>query len=286
MPKVRIVTDSCACIPQPLVEEQGIIVVPYYVHVGRETYRDLVDIQPGPFFQTLPEARELPKTANPGPGDYLEAYRQAASDASAVVSIHMTSIGSGAYQSALVARQMAQEELADLQVEVVDTRNVAMCQGWIALEAARAAKEGAVLGQVMDLVRELVPRVRMLQTADTLRYLYMGGRIGRAEHLVASILNIKPIISMEDGVIVGVGKARSRLAAYRQIIEKTAEAVGSQGRLKVAYLHAAALDEVRKLRHLLEERLTPVETLVAELSPALGVHTGPGTVGLCYQLLG
>jgi DegV family protein with EDD domain len=286
MPKVRIVTDSCACIPQPLVEEQRIIVVPYYVHVGPRTYRDLVDLQPGPFFESLPQARDLPKTANPGPGDYLEAYREAASDASTVVSVHMTSIGSGAYQSAQVARQMAREELPGLDIQVVDTRNVAMCQGWIALEAARAAQEGAGPGEVMGLVRRLIPQVRMLQTADTLRYLYMGGRIGRAQHLVATMLNIKPIISMEDGVIVAAGKARSRLGAYQQIVEKTAAAVGRQGQLKVAYLHAAALEEVRRLRGLLEERLSPVETLVAELSPALGVHTGPGTVGLCYRLLG
>jgi len=105
-----------------------------------------------------------------------------------------------------------------------------------------------------------------------------------AEHgiIVASLLRIKPLISMGDGVIVGLGQARSRLGAYQQIVERTVDVAGRQGRIKVAYLHAAALDEVRKLRGLLEKRLRPTETLVAELSPALGVHTGPVTVGLCY----
>jgi len=282
MARVKIVTDSCACIPQPLLEKYDIATVPYYVHMEGKEYRDLVDIGSQEFFEYLPHASELPRTATPGPGDYLRAFRQAAEEADGIVSVHMTSEGSGAYQAALVAREMAQREMPGLNIEVVDTRNVAMCQGWIALEAARTAETGAGIEQIMGLVRRLIPRTRMLQTADTLRYLHMGGRIGRAQYLVGSLLNIKPVISMDDGVIVAVGQARSRLGAYRQIVEKVVEAAGRESALKVAYLHAAAMEEVRKLRGMLEERLSPVETLVADLSPALGVHSGPGTVGLCY----
>lgn len=282
MARVKIVTDSCACIPQPLLETYDIATVPYYVHMEGKEYRDQVDIHSEEFFAYLPRATELPRTATPGPGDYLQAYRQAAKGADAIVSVHMTSKGSGAYQAALVAREMAQQEMPGVDIEVVDTQNVAMCQGWIALEAARKAQAGAGLGQIMGLIRRLIPRTRMLQTADTLRYLHMGGRIGRAQYLVGSLLNIKPVISMEDGIIVAVGQARSRLAAYRQIVEKVVAAAGREGALRVAYTHAAAVEEVRKLRGMLEERLSPIETLVTELSPALGVHSGPGTVGVCY----
>jgi DegV family protein with EDD domain len=281
MANVRIVTDSCACIPEPLLEAHEIAVVPYYVHIEGKEHRDLVDIGRAEFFEYLTRATDLPRTATPGPGDYLRAFRQAAESARALVSVHMTSLGSGAYQAAVVAREMAQREMPEVEIEVVDTRNVAMCQGWIALEAAREAQKGAGLGQVMDLIRRLLPRTRILQTADTLRYLHMGGRIGRAQYLVGSLLNIKPLISMEDGVIVALGQARSRIGVYRQMVERLVEA-GREGQVRVAYLHAAALEEVRKLRTMVEERLNPVETLVAELSPALGVHTGPGTVGLCY----
>ncbi len=282
MAKVRILTDSCACVPEPLLAAHEIATVPYYVHMDGKEYRDLVDIQRRPFFERLQHATDLPKTATPGPGDYLRAFRQVGEGADAVVSVHMTSLGSGAYQAALVAREMALREMPGLSIEVVDTRNVAMCQGWIALEAAREAQKGAPLEQVMALIQRLLPCTRMLQTADTLRYLHMGGRIGRAQYLVGSLLNIKPIISMEDGVIVALGQARSRLAAYRQIVERVVQAAGKEGQLKVAYLHAAALNEARKLRAMLEQSLSPVETLVTELSPALGVHTGPGTVGVCY----
>jgi DegV family protein with EDD domain len=122
----------------------------------------------------------------------------------------------------------------------------------------------------------------MIQTADTLKYLYLGGRIGKAKHLLGSLLNIKPLIGMEDGVIVALGTARSRSQAYRMIAEMEEKAVGAGGKIKIAYMHAAALEEAQKLRELIEARVQAVEWMFAELSPALGVHSGPGTAGVCY----
>jgi DegV family protein with EDD domain len=277
-----VLTDSCASIPEALIEELRIEVVPYYIHRGLETLRDLVDIQREEFFHWLPTAKELPKTANPGPGDYLEAFKGLAQRTREIISIHMTSIGSGAYQSAMTAKEIAGETLPDLRIEVIDSRNVSLCQGWMVIEAARAALAGKSLDDIVPLVKEMIPKTRMIQTADTLRYLYMGGRIGKAQHLMGSLLNIKPLIGMEDGVIVSLGTARSRPKAYARIADIMEEAVGHLGRVKVAFVHAAALEEIEKLRAEVEQRLTCVETLVAELSPALGVHTGPGTAGVCY----
>jgi DegV family protein with EDD domain len=282
MPTVGVLTDSCASIPETLVEQLRIEVVPYYVHRGVETLRDLVDVQREEFFRWLPTARELPKTANPGPGDYLEAFKDLAQWTQEIISIHMTSIGSGAYQSAMAAKEMAREVLPELRIEVIDSRNVSLCQGWMVIEAARDALVDKSLDDIVELVKEMIPITRMIQTADTLRYLYMGGRIGKAQHLVGSLLKIKPLIGMEDGVIVPLGTARSRRKAYVRMAEMMEEAVGYMGRVKVAFVHAAALEEIEKLRAEVEERLTCVEILVAELSPALGVHTGPGTAGVCY----
>ena len=279
---VGVLTDSCASIPEALIEELRIEVVPYYMHRGLETLRDLVDVQREEFFRWLPTAKELPKTANPGPGEYLEAFKGLAQRAKEIISIHMTSIGSGAYQSAMTAKEMAKEALPDLRIEVIDSRNVSLCQGWMVIEAARAAWAGKSLDDIVQLVREMIPKTRMIQTADTLRYLYMGGRIGKAQHLVGSLLRIKPLIGMEDGVIVPLGTVRSRRKAYARMAEMMEEAVGYMGRVKVAFVHAAALEEVEKLRAEVEQRLTCVETLVAELTPVLGVHTGPGTAGVCY----
>jgi len=282
MPTVGILTDSCASIPEQLIEELGIEVVPYYIHRGQETLRDLVDVQRDEFFRWLATAKELPKTANPGPGDYLEGFKKLAQRAQEIISIHMTSIGSGAYQAATMAKEMAREVLPKVRIEVIDTRNVSLCHGWMVIEAARAALAGQDLDEIVALVKRMIPITKMIQTADTLRYLYMGGRIGKAQHLVGSLLNIKPLIGMKDGVIVSLGQTRSRLGAYRKIVRMMEEDVGRGGRVKVAFVHAAALEEAQKLRAMVEERLTCVEVLMAELSPALGVHTGPGTAGVCY----
>lgn len=282
MSTIGVLTDSCASIPESLIEELNVEVVPYYIHRGKETLRDLVDVQREEFFRWLATAEELPKTANPSAGDFLEAYKSLAERVGEIVSIHMTSVGSGAYQSAVVAQEMAREVLPDLRIEVVDTRNVSLCHGWMVIEAARAALAGKSLDEIVQLVQDMIPITKMIQTADTLRYLYLGGRIGKAQHLFGSLLNIRPLIGMEDGVIVPLGQARGRVGAYRKIVEMMEEDVGPSGRVKVAFVHAAAPQEAEKLWAMVEERLTCVEVLMAELSPALGVHTGPGTAGVCY----
>ncbi len=286
MPGVAVVTDSAASIPDDLLNSLCIHWVPYYIHRGQEVLRDLVTIQRDHFYEWMASATELPQTASPGPGDYVTVYEHlAAQGVEEIVSIHMTSRGSGAYQAAMAARAMVLENLPRLRIEVIDTLNVSMCQGWMVIESARLALEGKSLNEILALVRSLIPRTRMIQTADTLKYLFMGGRIGKAKHLIGSILNIRPLISMEDGQIVPLGTARSRRRAYEMIVELVEKAAGLRGRIKVAYVHAAAREEAEKLRELVEQRLECVESLFAELSPALGVHTGPGTVGLCYYPL-
>jgi DegV family protein with EDD domain len=283
MPKVAIVTDSAASIPEALIDSLNIHWVAYYIHRGTEVLRDLVTIKREEFYDWLPTATELPKTASPGPGDYVEVYEHLAEQGTKeIVSIHMTSKGSGAYQAALAAKSVIQERLPDLRLEVIDTLNVSMCQGWMVIEAARMALEGSPMADILARVKRMMPVTKMIQTADTLKYLYMGGRIGAAKRLLGSILNIKPLIGMEDGIIVPLGQARSRSKAYAKMVEMVESVVGQMGRIKIAYVHAAAQEEAEKIKEMIESRLTCVESLFAELSPALGVHTGPGTAGICY----
>lgn len=282
MVDVAVLTDSCASIPEDLLERLHIRTVAYYIHRGQEILRDLVTIQREEFLRWLMTARFLPTTASPGPGDYFEAYKSLAEEGrDEIISIHMTSKGSGAYQAATVAQTMMQEEYPDVRIEVVDTQSVSLCQGWMVIEAARAALAGLSLDLITASVKKMIPLTRMIQTADTLKYLYMGGRIGRAQQLVGSMLNIKPLIGMVEGVIVPLGRTHSRGQAYQRMAEMVAETIG-KGRAKVAYVHAGALREVEKIRELVEAKVEVVESLVAELSPALAVHTGPGTAGLCY----
>jgi DegV family protein with EDD domain len=211
--EVAVVTDSTASIPEDMLEELKIRTVAYYIHRGQEVLRDLVTIQRKEFLDWLATASVLPTTASPGPGDYIEVYKELAeSGAEEIVSIHMTSKASGAYQAACIAQSMLKEQMPALRVEVIDTRNAALCQGWMAIEAARAALSGFRLDDVAAKVKAMIPVTHMLQTADTLRYLYMGGRIGKAKHLVGSLLNIKPLIGVENGEIVPleIGRASCR----------------------------------------------------------------------------
>ncbi len=284
MSEVAVVTDSCASIPQAMMESLNIHWVPYYIHRGKEVLRDLVTAQCDSFYRWLPTAAQLPTTASPGPGDYLGMYQTLAKlgQVREIISIHMTSKGSGAYQAARTAQDMAREMLPEIRIEVIDSLNVAMCHGWMVIKAAREALEGASLDQIAQQVREMIPVSQMVQTADTLRYLYMGGRIGRATHLVGSMLNIKPLIGMRDGVITALGRERSRSRAYRKMVALMEQAVGAGSSIRVAFVHVAAREEAQKIRALVEERFTIVESLIAELSPALGVHSGPGTAGVCF----
>ncbi len=279
---VGILTDTTASIPEALARQLGIEVVPYYVHRGLDTLRDMVDVKPAEFAEWLQGATKLPTTANPAPGDYLTGLRHLAEQVKEIVVLTMTSKGSGAYQSCLAAVDLLRDPFPEVQVEVVDTLQVAMSQGWAAIESARAAMAGLSLDAVVQRAHEVAQRGMMIQTADTLRYLYMGGRIGRAQHLVGSLLNIKPLIGMQDGIIVALGTARSRIKAYRRMVELMKQRVGERARIKAAFTHVTALEQVERLQALVTASFECVEMIVTELSPALVVHTGPGTVGLSF----
>ncbi len=279
---VAVVTDSTASIPESILKELNIRTVAYYIHRGNEVLRDLVTVKREEFLAWLMTARFLPTTASPGPGDYVEIYERLADEGhDEIISVHMTSLGSGAFQAATVAQSILQEKMPDVHIEVIDTRNVSLCQGWMAIEAARGALAGLRLNEVVAKVKSMIPITRMIQTADTLKYLYMGGRIGKAINLMGSLLNVKPLIGMDDGAIVSLGIARSRQGAYQSIAEKVSEAVG-KGEAKIAYVHAGAKQEVEKLKEIVENKVEVVESFIAELSPALAVHTGPGTAGVCF----
>lgn len=282
MAGVAVVTDSCASIPDNLMERLHIHTVAFYIHRGQDVLRDLVTIQRDEFVQWLKTARFLPTTASPGPGDYFAAFKQLAIEGTKeILSIQISSKISGGFQAATVAQTMMQDQFPDVRIEVVDTQNAALCQGWMVIEAARGALEGLSLDGLVDTVKKMIPISRMIQTADTLKYLYMGGRIGKAQVLLGTVLNIKPLIGFEDGVIVPLGRAHSRGQAYQQMTDMVAEIVG-KGKAKIAYVHVGAQREVQKLKDLVETKVNVVESFIGELSPALAVHSGPGTTGLCY----
>jgi DegV family protein with EDD domain len=246
-------------------------------------WRDLVDIKQEEFYRWLPTVNKLPTTAYPGPADFLKIYEELAEEGvSEIVSIHVSSKSSGTYQAAVTASKMAEEKQPGLRIHAVDSLNVAMCHGWMAIEAARAASQGAGIKEIAALLARIVPVAGMIQTADTLKYLHMGGRIGSATHMLGNLLNIKPLIGMRDGVIVPLGRERSLSKAYETMATIAEKDIGAGGRIKVAFVHTAAPERAEALRAIFEDRFTCVESIIAELSPSLGVHSGPGASGVCY----
>jgi DegV family protein with EDD domain len=282
MSVVGVLTDTTASIPPALAQELQIEMVPYYVHCGLETLRDMVDVQPEAFAHYLAQTDRLPTTSNPSIGDYLTGLRRLAEHTRRIVALTMTSKGSGAYQACRAAVEVLRERMPEVRVDVIDTFRVAMSQGWAAIEAARLALEGRPSSEVADRARAVAQNSTMIMTADTLKYLYMGGRIGRAQQLMGSLLSIKPLIGLEDGVIVGLGAARTRAKAYARMVEMMCQQVGAPARIKIAYTHVAAEEQVTQLRELVTKQFECVETITTWLSPALGVHSGPGTVGVHF----
>ncbi len=282
MSNVGILTDTTACIPAEMARDLEIEVVPYYIIRGEENLRDMFDIQPDEFAAYLVKTNTLPTTSCASPGDYVAAFKRLAERTREIVALTMTAKGSGGYASCCTAVKILREQMPEVNVQVLDTLQVAMSLGWSVVEAARAALQGLSQNEVLTRAREVAQSGMMIQTADTLRYLYMGGRIMRAQHLLGTLLNIKPIIGMQDGVIVALGTARSRPKAYARMVELACERVGEGAKIRVAFTHCAALEQLEQLKSLVQQRLDCVEVITTPLSPTLAVHSGPGTVGLSF----
>ncbi len=283
MARVAVVTDTCAGVLPELVEELNIQVVSYYVHREGRMLKD-TEIDYAEFFHYLATTPVLPTTANPGAGEYLETFEQAVeAGASGLAVVTMTAEGSGAYQAAVMAQRMFNEKYPDIPIGVCDTRNVSGAHFLFSVEGARAAQAGADVSQVMALWRRMIPATHLLHTAPSLDYLYKGGRIGRAKHLVATLLRIKPIITMKDGIIEPVAQVRTRDMdkVFQKMVELIHADVGDAP-VKVCFVHTVAPDLVEQAWRLVKEQVNVAEMFISPMSPALGVHNGPGTVSLSY----
>ena len=277
MAGVKIVTDSGADIPKPLAEELDIAVVPLTVHFGDEEFKDGVDLELSEFYRRL-HAGGQPRTTQPSPTDFEVVYRRLQADADAIVSVHLSSELSGTMQSASIAAAM---DGIDVPVHVVDSRSASLGIGMLAVEAARMAKAGASAEDIVQHLEAIVARQKVLFLVDTLEYLQRNGRIGRAQAFVGGLLNIKPLLTIDDGVVAPLERARGRAKARARLLELVTQ--GAQGqRVKVAVMHADALEEAESLASELRSRLDVEELVVGQLGATIGTHAGPGTLGVVF----
>jgi DegV family protein with EDD domain len=269
---VKIVTDSSADIPPQLLKELDIAVVPLYVRFGNEVFRDKVDISNKEFYKKLVSGEIFPATSQPTPLDFKQVYEKLAKDADGIVSIHLSAKLSGTIPSALQARESMQ---SSCPIEIIDSLAITGGLAMICLAAARAAKAGASMEEVVKIANEAVPEIHFMVLFDTLKYLAKGGRIGKAKGLMGAMLNIKPLIGLKDGEVVPLGKARSYSKGMEQQYEFIEKAV-REGEIKeLTVMHNTSKDEANALI----ERIAPMypreKILTGEIGPILGTHGGP-----------
>jgi DegV family protein with EDD domain len=266
------VTDSVADLPSQVAEEFGITVVPLVVRFGTDLYRDGLDLSPDEFYGRLKTSKPLPATSVPPPVAFADAYDKLAEKASEIVVISVTSRLSATYQVALQAVGLMKKKC---RVEVLDSQWAVMAQGFITIAAAKAARAGASLDEVLDAARRTMRRVDMRAAFDTLEYLERGGRIGKAQAFLGSLLKVNPIIGLKDGEVYPVARERSRAKAIDRLYD-FATSFGNVEGLAVEY--AADLDEANKLVQRLRSEYPQIPTYLSRTSPAIGTHTGPGLI--------
>ena len=266
---VKVVTDSIADLPSRVTQELGITVIPLHVRFGTEVYRDGVDLTAEQFYERLVYSKVLPVTSVPSPGAFAETYNKLAEEADGILVISVTSKLSGTHEVALQSIGLMKKKC---RVEVVDSQSGVMAQGFIVIAAARAAKAGAGLDEVLDIVRHNIPRVNLFAAFDTLEYLKRGGRIGKAQALLGSVLKINPIIGMKDGEVFPLGRERSRARAIDQLYKF----VMSYSRIEeLAIEYATARDEAEMLAERFSVKFPKQRIYLTRASPVIGTHTGP-----------
>jgi len=273
---IKVVTDSTADIPSELLERYDIRLVPINIQFGTETYREGIDIDRPTFFRKLDEYPTIPTSSQPSPGQFVEVFRPLAEDGHAIISIHVTSKHSGTYQSALLAKSM----LPEANIEVFDSLSISMGTGYQALTAARAAEEGQSMGEIIELLEAIRARTSLYLTPATLRYLQKSGRVGKLAGALGALLNVKPVIKVEDGVLEAFQNVRTRSKAVDRLVELTAEAVGTTDPVKIGIPHAEVPDEAEELGKRLGRTFKVDEMHVVPLACSLTVHGGPGIMGI------
>ena len=266
---VKIVTDSVSDIPPEVAKELGITIVPLHVRFGTEVYRDGVDLTADQFFDRLPHSKALPITSVPSPGDFAETYNKLAEETDEILVITLTSKLSGTND---VAKQSIGLTKRKCRIEVIDSQMAIMGQGLIVITAARAAQAGANFDEVLGIVNRNIPRVDFRAAFDTLEYLQRGGRIGKAQAFLGSVLKINPILGMKDGVICPYGRERSRAKALEHLFNF---AMNYSQIEEMAVEYATALDEAQMLVERFSSKFPKERIYLSRTSPVIGTHTGP-----------
>jgi DegV family protein with EDD domain len=276
------VTDTTACVPPEQVSRYDIDVVPIQLIIDNQTYRDGIDIKPTEFYTLLRQAKKTPTTASSSPDFYLEAFRRASQKASSVLCLTEPSKFSALFNSARLAAEMARETLRNTTIDVLDGTTAAAGLGLVALAAAKAAALDKPLEVVKEITLKVMSQINLLATLDTLQYLARSGRVPQAAAMVNSIFNIKPVFSLNHADAHTVALPRTMKSAINRMIKLMKPLVKKGLPLHAAVMHADALEQAETLKNKINAQFQCQEIFITEFTPVMGVHTGPGLIGVAF----
>lgn len=281
MSNVAIVTDSTAYIPDELLQQYNITVAPQILIWGEETFRDGVDILPDEFYKRLENSKTMPSTSQVPIVAMKSIFERLVEQGHEVLGIFISEKLSGTMDSARQAQKMLGQAAG--KIAIVDSTSTAMAMGFHALTAARAAQAGESLAECTQIAEEARAHTGVFFTVDTLEFLRRGGRIGGAQALLGTMLNVKPVLELRDGRIEPIEKVRTKRKATERMLERVVEKIGSRLPIRLASLHAHAEEEAKALLSRAVTQLNPIEQIFTCVSPVVGTHAGPGTVGLAFM---
>ena len=279
---IAVLADSCNDIPQELLEKYQIYTLPLMINYKDASYRDRVDITPEQVYERFQE--EIPKTSLPLPETIVETFAKIKADGFDQVIVSAISSGlSGTYQTI----KLLAEDIPDMRIAVIDTLNIAIASGFVALYAAEQIEAGLPFDEVVTKTQAAVKKSTILFGVGTLEYLMKGGRIGKVSGILGSALNIKPIISCnEDGIYDTVAKVRGRKQSIQKLIDMTREKLGQHKNYYLSICHGDAYEEMLVMKDQLKDLVAGAKIYAeGQISPVLGVHTGPGLLGIGIMVL-
>jgi DegV family protein with EDD domain len=273
---IKIVTDSTCNLSPEQLQRYDIRVAPISIQFGTETYEEDIDIDRDLFYKKIDELGIIPTTSQPSPGRFADYYRELTDQGHSILSITITTKHSGTYQSAVLAKDMVPE--AD--VEVFDSATISFGTGYMVLEAARAAEAGQSRESILKRLQEIRDNMCLCLTPATLKYLQMSGRVGRLKTALGSLLDLKPVITIEDGLLEARENVRTRAKAINRLLELTEDAMGTTDPISIAAIHARSPEEGQALLEKAQARFNCQEIMIGDLVASLAVHGGPGILGL------
>ena len=274
---VKVVTDSTSDIPAELVQELGITVVSTYVVFGNKSYRDRIDITEDQLYEKLVHDTVHPTTSIPSPQDFADVYSRLANETDEIISIHVTSRESGVYNSALLGKELVGKKC---RIEVVDSQLLAMACGMLVIAAAKAARAGANLEQVAEVVRKAIPQIHLMIIVDTLKYVVRGGRLAKPYGLLGTVLKVRPLLTLREGKLTLTGVSRTRAKAIQRLYDFVMH-FPQVSEIVVSY--ATDREDAEALAARLKAEFPDVPFYMTRIGPVLGTHAGPGELGVAVR---